>query len=258
MKQIRAKKRLGQHFLKDDGIAQSIVSALEDKIDDQAVLEIGPGMGILTTTLLKREWSALHVIEIDGESVDYLLQQYPALEQNLILADFLKFDLNLLGASKLAIIGNFPYNISSQILFKVLDNLPKVDLLVGMFQREVAQRLASDKGSKRYGILSVLLQAYFDIEYLFSVSADHFRPPPKVESAVIRLTRNNRKSLGCDEKMFRRVVKGGFNHRRKTLRNALKLTVTLPPEFESDYLNMRAEQLSIDDFISLTKMLEKS
>lgn len=258
MKRVRAKKKLGQHFLKNNEIAERIVSCLAERIDGQSVLEIGPGMGVLTTLLLKHDWPALHIIEIDGESIDYLLQKFPTIEHNLILADFIKFDLDLLGDNKLAIIGNFPYNISSQILFKVLDNLPKVNLLVGMFQKEVAERLASDKGSKKYGILSVLLQAYFDIEYLFTVDASNFSPPPKVQSAVIRLTRNDREQLGCDEKFFKRVVKGGFNHRRKTLRNALKLTISLPPDFESDYLNKRAEQLSVDDFISLTQMLDKS
>lgn len=258
MKRVRAKKKLGQHFLKNNEIAERIVSCLAERIDGQSVLEIGPGMGVLTTLLLKQDWPALHIIEIDGESIDYLLQKFPTIEHNLILADFIKFDLDLLGDNKLAIIGNFPYNISSQILFKVLDNLPKVNLLVGMFQKEVAERLASDKGSKKYGILSVLLQAYFDIEYLFTVDASNFSPPPKVQSAVIRLTRNDREQLGCDEKFFKRVVKGGFNHRRKTLRNALKLTISLPPDFESDYLNKRAEQLSVDDFISLTQMLDKS
>jgi len=167
-------------------------------------------------------------------------------------------NLEALSSGNLAIIGNFPYNISSQILFKVLDNHNKVNLLVGMFQKEVAERLASDPGSRKYGILSVLLQAYYDIEYLFSVSASKFKPPPKVESAVIRITRNKRTTLGCDEKMFRKVVKGGFNHRRKTLRNALKLTITLPANFDNAYLNKRAEQLSVDDFITLTNLLDKS
>lgn len=258
MRSVRAKKRLGQHFLKDQEIASSIVAALQEKIDDQAVLEIGPGMGILTAPLLQLEWSSLHVIEIDKESIDYLKGQFPQLDEHLITGDFLKLDLSSLGNPNLAIIGNFPYNISSQILFKVLDNLPKVNLLVGMFQKEVAERLASDSGSKQYGILSVLLQAYFDIEYLFTVGADKFKPPPKVESAVIRLVRNDRESLGCDAQLFRRVVKGGFNHRRKTLRNSLKLTLSMPIEIDSHYLKMRAEQLSVDDFIALTNMLDKS
>ena len=164
MRSVRAKKGLGQHFLKDQEIASSIVAALQEKIDDQAVLEIGPGMGILTDPLLQLEWSSLHVIEIDKESSDYLKEEFPQLDEHLIIGDFLKLDLSSLGNPNLAIIGNFPYNISSQILFKVLDNLPKVNLLVGMFQKEVAERLASDPGSKQYGILSVLLQAYFDIE----------------------------------------------------------------------------------------------
>jgi len=258
MKQIRAKKRLGQHFLNDADIALRIVNALREKIVDQGVLEIGPGMGILTAPLLEQDWPALHIIEIDGESIEYLQKAFPDLENRLIHDDFLKLDLSSLGSSNLAIIGNFPYNISSQILFKVLDNFPKVNLLVGMFQKEVAERIASKEGNKKYGILSVLLQAHFDIEYLFTVEASNFKPPPKVQSAIIRLVRNGREELGCDAKLFRKVVKGGFNHRRKTLRNSLKLTLPMPLEFDSHYLKMRAEQLTVDDFIALTNMLDKS
>ncbi|PCH87358.1 MAG: 16S rRNA (adenine(1518)-N(6)/adenine(1519)-N(6))-dimethyltransferase [Flavobacteriales bacterium] len=258
MRRVRAKKKLGQHFLIDGEIAERIVNSLEEHISNQDVLEIGPGMGVLTSLLLKRKLPGLHVIELDHEAVNYLLGQYPDLEKHLMQGDFLKMNLEALGSGNLAIIGNFPYNISSQILFKVLDNHNKVNLLVGMFQKEVAERLASDPGSRKYGILSVLLQAYYDIEYLFSVSASKFKPPPKVESAVIRITRNKRTTLGCDEKRFRKVVKGGFNHRRKTLRNALKLTITLPANFDNPYLNKRAEQLSVDDFITLTNLLDKS
>ena len=258
MKPVRAKKGLGQHFLKDQEIAARIVAALQEKAEDQAVLEIGPGMGILTVPLLELEWTALHIVEIDEESINYLKENLPKVAPHLIKGDFLKMDIHGLGNPHLAIIGNFPYNISSQILFKVLDHVQQVNLLVGMFQKEVAERLASGAGSKKYGILSVLLQAYFDVDYLFTVQADKFRPPPKVESAVIRLTRNDRDSLGCDAKLFRKVVKGGFNHRRKTLRNSLKLTLGMPIDIDSHYLEMRAEQLSVDDFIALTNMLDKS
>jgi 16S rRNA (adenine1518-N6/adenine1519-N6)-dimethyltransferase len=258
MKPVRAKKGLGQHFLKDQEIAARIVAALQEKVEDQAVLEIGPGMGILTVPLLELEWTALHIVEIDEESINYLKENLPKAAPHLIEGDFLKMDIHGLGNPNLAIIGNFPYNISSQILFKILDHVQQVNLLVGMFQKEVAERLASGAGSKKYGILSVLLQAYFDVDYLFTVQADKFRPPPKVESAVIRLTRNDRDSLGCDAKLFRKVVKGGFNHRRKTLRNSLKLTLGMPIDIDSHYLEMRAEQLSVDDFIALTNMLDKS
>ena len=258
MKRVRAKKRLGQHFLKDQEIANRIVTALQEKVDDQAVLEIGPGMGVLTAPLLELQWTSLHIVEIDEESINYLQEKFPKAAEHLIKGDFLKMDLSGLGNPHLAIIGNFPYNISSQILFKVLDHVQQVNLLVGMFQKEVAERLASDAGSKKYGILSVLLQAYFDIDYLFTVQADKFRPPPKVQSAVIRLVRNDRDSLGCDAKLFKKVVKGGFNHRRKTLRNSLKLTLGMPIDIDSHYLEMRAEQLSVDDFITLTNMLDKS
>lgn len=258
MRRVRAKKRLGQHFLIDKEIAANIVEAFHQKLVDQTILEIGPGMGILTIPLLERNWPSLHVIEIDGESIAYLLRELPQIKDLMIQGDFLKLDLHALSDSNLAIIGNFPYNISSQILFKVLDNIPKVNLLVGMFQKEVALRLASNPGTKQYGILSVLLQAYFDIEYLFTVTANKFKPPPKVESAVIRLVRNDREQLGCDEKLFRKVVKGGFNHRRKTLRNSLKLTLHMSVDIDSHYLEKRAEQLSVDDFIALTNMLDKS
>ena len=258
MRWVRAKKGLGQHFLNDKEIAFRIVEALQEKVSDQAILEIGPGMGILTVPLMMQKWASMHVIEIDYESIQYLERALPEVKDLLIHGDFLKHDLSTLANPHLAIIGNFPYNISSQILFKVLDNLPQVNVLVGMFQKEVADRLVSDAGNKKYGILSVLLQAYFDMEYLFTVEADKFKPPPKARSAVIRMVRNDRTVLGCDEKLFRKVVKGGFNHRRKTLKNALKLTLPIPLDFESEYLKMRAEQLTVDDFIALTNLMDKS
>lgn len=258
MNKVRAKKHLGQHFLKDEGIAQDIVDALPVREDKTQVLEVGPGMGVLTKYLLEKEDFETYVAEIDTESVTYLRANYPALSPRIIEGDFLKMNFNDHFEKDFYVIGNFPYNISSQIYFKILDNIDKIPVCVGMLQKEVAERLASKHGNKTYGILSVLLQAYYDIEYLFTVDEHVFNPPPKVKSAVIRLVRNDRKELGCDPKLFKQLIKQGFNNRRKTLRNALK-PINLPIEFTQDnaQLDLRAEQLSVDDFIDLTNKVQE-
>ncbi len=249
---VRAKKHLGQHFLRDLNIAQRIVESLTSHQGYKKVLEIGPGMGVLTQYLLPKTDFETFVIEIDRESVTYLKQNYPELTPRIVEGDFLRWNLSQLTEDPIAIIGNFPYNISSQIFFRVLEQRNRVPEVVCMLQKEVAKRIASPPGNKDYGILSVLLQAFYDIEYLFSVPPGAFDPPPKVQSGIIRLVRNKTQQLDCDEKLFTRVVKTGFNQRRKTLRNALKpLGVT----FESDYLNKRAEQLGVDDFVKLTQQL---
>lgn len=257
MKKVRAKKHLGQHFLTDESIAYDIVDALPSKEGKMKVLEVGPGMGVLTKYLLEREELETYVAEIDTESVTYLQANYPALSPRIIEGDFLKMNFNDHFEEQFYVIGNYPYNISSQIYFKILENKDQIPVSVGMIQKEVADRLASKHGNKKYGILSVLLQAYYDIEYLFTVHEHVFNPPPKVKSAVIRLTRNERKELECDPKLFKRVVKQGFNNRRKTLRNALK-PFGLPKEFTDaeEQLNLRAEQLSVDDFIALTNKID--
>ena len=222
------------------------------------VLEIGPGMGVLTQYLLKREDIDLKAVEVDGESVAYLLTHFPDVQGKLLQADFLRIDTRKIFPGSYRIIGNFPYNISSQIFFKILDDKDRVPEVVCMIQKEVAERIAEPPGSKTYGILSVLLQAWYDIEYCFSVGPGAFAPPPKVQSAVIRLRRNTRLSLGCDEKLFKQVVKTAFNQRRKTLRNALKPLLKepglLPPEAAA-LLDLRAERLGVEDFILLTKAL---
>ncbi|MBO4593555.1 MAG: 16S rRNA (adenine(1518)-N(6)/adenine(1519)-N(6))-dimethyltransferase RsmA [Bacteroidaceae bacterium] len=252
MTEVKAKKFLGQHFLTDENIAAKIVESLSP--DTQRVLEIGPGMGVLTKYLISRANTDFHVVEIDRESVAYLQGHYPTLD--VIEGDFLKYDLTTLFHDSFSIIGNFPYNISSQILFKVYDNREKVTEVVGMFQKEVAERVAAGPGSKTYGILSVLLSAFYNIEYLFTVHEHVFNPPPKVKSAVIRLRRNNVNHLECDEKLFVQVVKAGFNQRRKTLRNALR-QLNLPLDnIGEDTLAKRAEQLSVEQFIEITKNIQ--
>ena len=252
MNEVRAKKFLGQHFLIDEGIAQRIVGSLTGRTAN--LIEIGPGMGVLTKYLIDRPELNFHVIEIDRESVAWLHEHYPTLD--VIEGDFLKLDLNTLFQDSFAIIGNFPYNISSQILFRVFECRNQAIEVVGMFQKEVAERVAAGPGSKTYGILSVLLSAFYNIEYLFTVSEHVFNPPPKVKSAVIRLIRNDVTSLECDEKLFVRVVKAGFNQRRKTLRNALR-SADLPIESVDDsFLAKRAEQLSVNDFITITKNIQ--
>jgi 16S rRNA (adenine1518-N6/adenine1519-N6)-dimethyltransferase len=255
---VRPKKSLGQHFLHDQVAAQKIVNGLElDQATKTPVLEIGPGMGVLTKYLIEQDFVDLKVIEIDRDSVAYLKTNYKALDGRIIEGDFLKLELDQVFQMPFAIIGNFPYNISSQIFFKTLANRDKVSQVVCMLQKEVADRIAEKHGSKTYGILSVLLQAYYDIEYLFKVGPGAFTPPPKVMSAVIRLKRNQRLQLGCDETLFVQVVKQGFNTRRKTLRNALK-NLNLAAEVAAlPIMDKRAEQLSVDDFISLTRLIEE-
>ena len=296
--EVRAKKALGQHFLTDQRIAQAIVDALlldwseampasagrpapelSEKVGKgfkaaggsgesySPVLEVGPGMGVLTQYLLQREDIDLKLVEIDGESVEYLLTHFQGMQGRLLQADFLSLRLEKLFPERFAVIGNFPYNISSQIFFKILDYRERIPEVVCMIQKEVAERIAEGPGSKTYGILSVLLQAWYDIEYLFSVGSGCFAPPPKVESAVIRLTRNNRTELGCDEGLFKAVVKTAFGQRRKMMRNPLKpfiaakaaregwtdeerISFTANPIFER-----RPETLSVEDFIDLTNLL---
>lgn len=253
MQKVRAKKQLGQHFLKDESIAKRIVDSLQCDADFP-LLEIGPGMGVLTKHLIDRE--SFKVVEIDTESVVYLNAHFKELDGKIIEADFLKQDISGLMQDKFAIIGNFPYNISSQIFFKVLDMKEQVIEVVGMLQKEVAERLASPPGSKAYGILSVLLQAYYNIEYLFTVSETVFDPPPKVKSAVIRVSRNDVKKLDCDEKLFKVIIKQSFGQRRKTIRNSIKSLVPVGI-LVSDYeiFSKRPEQLSVNDFVFLTQLL---
>ena len=252
MNEVRAKKFLGQHFLTDENIARRIVDSLSPSA--RRVLEIGPGMGVLTKYLITRDNTDFHVVEIDRESVAWLHEHYRELD--VIEGDFLKMDLSTLFHDTCAIIGNFPYNISSQILFRVFDQRNLVTEVVGMFQKEVAERVAAGPGSKTYGILSVLLSAYYNIEYLFTVPEYVFNPTPKVKSAVIQLTRNSVTTLECDENLFVQTVKAGFNQRRKTLRNALRqLSVPLEAVPES-LLAKRAEQLSVEEFVTIAKAIE--
>ena len=280
---VRPKKALGQHFLTDLSVAQKIADALVvDGVGgavpeagavpsgntDAAmpVLEIGPGMGVLSQYLLEREDIDLKMIEIDRESVDYLLTHFPKASGRVIEGDFLKMNLSYFFPGTFAVIGNFPYNISSQIFFRIIDHKDSIPQVVCMIQKEVAERIAEQPGSKTYGILSVLLQAWYDIEYLFTVGEGAFNPPPKVKSAVIRLRRNSRTELGCDEKLFKTIVKTGFNQRRKTLRNSLKPLISdkaareaWTPEQSAEFLSnpvfeLRPERLSVEDFIALTKL----
>jgi 16S rRNA (adenine1518-N6/adenine1519-N6)-dimethyltransferase len=255
MSLVKAKKHLGQHFLTDKNIAERIVKGLIHTDQYHQVLEVGPGMGILSDILLERPDLETFLIDIDVESIAYLHKKYPQLGERLISGDFLKLDLSAIFKGKFSVIGNFPYNISSQILFKILGHKDQVVEMVGMFQKEVAERCASRSGTKEYGILSVLIQAYYDIEYLFTVKPGTFNPPPKVNSGVIRLSRNNVKNLPCDEKLFWRTVKAGFNQRRKTLRNALSGTIPKDKMDNHTFFDKRAEQLSVEDFISLTQHL---
>lgn len=253
---VKPKKALGQHFLKDVSIAQRIAATLDD-YKSMPVLEIGPGMGMLTRPLLDNGHN-LTVVELDVESVAYLSIHFPELNGRILGEDFLKCDLSTLFPEKFCVIGNYPYNISSQIFFKVLDYKDRIPCCSGMIQKEVAERLASPPGSKAYGILSVLLQAWYDVEYLFTVSEHVFDPPPKVKSAVIRMTRNNVTSLGCDEVLFKRVVKTAFNQRRKTLRNSLRpLVGEHASQMTDDVFNRRPEQLSVAEFIELTLRIDK-
>ena len=253
---VRAKKHLGQHFLKDELIAQQIADSLIGT-GYKNVLEIGPGMGVLTKYLLKKPYKT-HVIEIDTESVEYLQAHYLNLANRIISKDFLKIDLTeFFGDEQLAIIGNFPYNISTQIVFKTLENRHQIPEFAGMFQKEVAKRIAEKEGSKVYGILSVLTQAFYDVEYLFTVPPTVFNPPPKVDSGVIRLVRKENYTLPVDEKLFYRVVKTAFQQRRKTLRNSLKIFNLSDVLREDVIFGKRPEQLSVQEFISLTSKIEK-
>ena len=246
MKNVRAKKHLGQHFLNDEQIAFDIIDLLSDGAKN--VVEIGPGMGVLTQLLVKKDYKT-EVVEIDRESVFYLKLNYPDLE--IHEGDFLQLDLKEQYPYNFSLIGNFPYNISSQILFKAFENRDQIPEFVGMFQKEVAERIACKKGKKR-GILSVFLQAFYDVEYCFTVDEHVFNPPPKVKSGVIKLVRNSRKELPVDEKKFKRVVKAGYNQRRKALKNAMKPFELINKNEIADLLALRAEQLSVDDFIKLT------
>ncbi|MBQ9418233.1 MAG: 16S rRNA (adenine(1518)-N(6)/adenine(1519)-N(6))-dimethyltransferase RsmA [Bacteroidales bacterium] len=251
MSEVKAKKYLGQHFLTDESIALRIVESLSPTTS--SVLEVGPGMGILTKYLIANAYPDFRVVEIDRESVAYLHHHFPNL--HVVEGDFLKIDLTTMFQEPFALIGNFPYNISSQILFRVYDCRNQIPEVVGMFQKEVAERVAAKPGSKTYGILSVLLSAFYDIEYLFTVPPHVFNPPPQVQSAVIRLRRNSVTTLECDEKLFLHVVKAGFNQRRKTLRNALRQLVLPLDNLPSPTLAKRAEQLSVADFVELTQKL---
>lgn len=252
--EVRAKKHLGQHFLTDEGIAEKIAGSLTD-LETKNVLEIGPGMGVLTKYLLKKDFD-LHVIEIDTESVSYLQENFPELKGKIHQMDFLKCDTSSFFEGKpFAIIGNFPYNISTQIVFKTLENKEQIPEFAGMFQKEVAQRIAAPHGNKTYGILSVLTQAFYEVEYLFTVPPSVFNPPPKVESGVIRLHRKN-EEIACDEALLFRVVKTAFQQRRKTLRNSLK-TFQLPDNLREDAIfGQRPEQLSVKEFIDLTLKIQ--
>lgn len=257
MQQVRAKKSLGQHFLKDLSVARDIAESLA--FDSRMpVLEVGPGMGVLTQFLLKNPLIDLTAIELDRESVDWLTVNYPNL--HLIQGDFLKLDLSILyPEGPFCVIGNYPYNISSQIFFKVLDYRDRIPCCAGMIQKEVAERMAAKPGKKAYGILSVLMQAHYDIEYLFTVNENVFDPPPKVKSAVIRLTRNTTSSLGCDETLFRQVVKTAFNQRRKQMRNSLQQLIGKGNDiFSNPVFTKRPEQLSVAEFVDLTNLIDKN
>lgn len=253
MRAVKAKKYLGQHFLKDESIAESIVNALPKVVCN--VLEIGPGMGVLTKYLMQTPEISLKAVEIDLESVNYLKTLYQGL--TVISGDFLTMNLESLWNDKFAVIGNFPYHISSQILFRVLQHRDRIPIVVGMFQKEVAERVSANPNSKAYGILSVLLQAFYDVEYLFTVDEHVFSPPPKVKSAVIRIHRNSRLKLECDEKLFVEIVKTAFNQRRKTLRNAL--SAMFDKSLLSDSIfNKRAEQLTVQDFESIAHLVTEN
>ncbi len=258
MSEVRAKKALGQHFLTDLNIAQKICNSLSGGTADMpdTVLEVGCGMGVLTQYLLRRDDIVTWGAEIDAESVDYLNAHYPDFTPRLLSCDFLKMDLAGQFPEGVKIIGNFPYNISSQIFFKIIENRNLVPESVGMIQKEVAVRIAEPPGSREYGILSVLLQAWYDIEYLFTVGEKVFNPPPKVKSAVIRLTRNSVERLDCDEQLFVKVVKASFGQRRKMLRNSLKAVFGNFGGAEHPFFTQRAEQLSVADFVELTNWVK--
>ena len=254
---VKPKKFLGQHFLKDLQVAQAIADTV-DACPELPILEVGPGMGVLTQFLLSKG-REVKVVELDFESVAYLHQAFPALANNVIEADFLKMDLRqLFDGRSFVLTGNYPYNISSQIFFKMLDCKELIPCCTGMIQKEVAERMAAAPGSKTYGILSVLIQAWYEVEYLFTVHEHVFNPPPKVKSAVIRMTRNSTTALGCDERLFKQVVKTTFNQRRKTLRNSIKpILGKESPLLQDPIFNRRPEQLSVQEFIDLTNRVEE-
>jgi 16S rRNA (adenine1518-N6/adenine1519-N6)-dimethyltransferase len=255
---VTPKKALGQHFLKDLNIAQRIAETI-DIGGGMPVLEIGPGMGVLTHFLLQNKEIDLTCVELDSESVTYLLANFPELNGRIIEGDFLKMNLNEMYKGQFCVIGNFPYNISSQIFFKVLDHKDKIPICAGMIQKEVAERMASKPGTKSYGILSVLVQAYYDIEYLFTVHENVFDPPPKVKSAVIRMRRNETKKIDCDEDLFVKVVKTAFNPRRKMMRNSLQAMLGQGHPLLADPVFMkRPEQLSVSEFVDLTNLIAKN
>lgn len=260
MKLVRPKKNLGQHFLIDLSIAKSIADTV-DACPDLPVLEVGPGMGVLTQYLIEKP-RPVKVVEIDSESVEYLHANYPQLSDNILGEDFLRMDLNkVFDGKQFVLTGNYPYDISSQIFFKMLDNKDLIPCCTGMIQREVAQRMASEPGTKAYGILSVLIQAWYNVGYLFTVDENVFNPPPKVKSAVIRMTRNETTDLGCDEKLFKQVVKTTFNQRRKMLRVSLRQIFAGKPTtddfFARDIMTKRPEQLTIAQFVDLTNQIEE-
>lgn len=253
---VTPKKFLGQHFLTDLQIAKQIADTLDDFSHIPAI-EVGPGMGVLTQFIIEKNID-LTVVELDRESVPYLQKNFPSLNGKIIEADFLKLKLTDIYPDQFTIIGNYPYNISSQIFFKVLDYKDHIPCCSGMLQKEVAERIASKPGKKAYGILSVLLQAWYDIEYLFTVSETVFNPPPKVKSAVIKLVRNKRTSIDCDEKLFKTVIKTSFNQRRKTLRNSMKPMLGKDNAIYSDPIfDKRPEQLSVEEFIYLTNLTQE-
>ena len=258
MKLVKPKKFLGQHFLKDLQVAKDIADTI-DTCPDIPVLEVGPGMGVLTQYLIPKN-RPLKVVELDFESVAYLKENFAELGENIIEKDFLKMDLNSLFDGKpFVLTGNYPYNISSQIFFKMLDNKEIIPCCTGMIQKEVAERIAAKPGNKTYGILSVMIQAWYNVEYLFTVHEHVFNPPPKVKSAVIRMTRNETKELGCNEKLFKQIVKTTFNQRRKTLRNSISPILDKANPLSADPIfNKRPEQLSVEDFIELTNRVEKA
>ncbi len=253
---VRPKKFLGQHFLKDQNIAQKIVNSLSPEAENGSIIEVGPGTGVLTNYLAQKSFKEIILSELDRESIAYLHTHYSADNIKILEGDFLKINLSDLTKDDLTVIGNFPYNISSQIFFRILDQRSQVREVVCMIQKEVADRICAPHGNKTYGILSVLIGAYYDTEMLFKVSPGVFIPPPKVDSAVIKLKRKLDYTLGCDDVLFKRIVKQGFQNRRKTLRNALK-PIFLPKELTKDEIfGQRAEQLSVEDFINLTKKIQ--
>lgn len=253
---VKAKKHLGQHFLTDENIAKKIVEGLSFE-GYSNVMEVGPGTGVLTKYLLEKDVQ-LYLAEIDTESIDYLKENYDQIDNEAFVGDFLKTDFSYLNEEPLAIIGNFPYNISSQILFKIVDHFEQIPEMVGMFQKEVAERTAAVPRTKDYGILSVLIQAYYDVKYLFTVHENVFNPPPKVKSGVIRLIRNPKNGLEGNEILFKQIVKAGFNQRRKKLSNALKI-LNIPENLKTHvFMDKRAEELSVEDFISLTIVWKNS